>query len=127
MKVGDKIKRVRDGHENCPLGYVTEALKVDAHAVKYRRVDGTTGITLIRDFVVVVDGDPVTVETREVYTINNGTYGRLRIERGTVDQVAVAFTSRAGEREGMWFFLTADELDEAAANMSAVAKALRNV
>lgn len=129
MKAGDKIKRVRDAREYCPLGFVTEALLVDGHMVHYRHANGKEGIALKDLFEVVNDDGPVTVETREVYTINNGTYGRLCIKRtdNAPDQVGVAFTNSEGQKVGYWFLLTADELDEAAANLSALAKALRHV
>lgn len=128
IKAGDRAERVLNGAEQCPLGMIVDVLNVTKGQVWYIGKDGSELWSHIDNFKRVPPAF-VQVETREVYSIIPGTYGRLRVTRDSTrtDQVYACITCRLPDSAPVPLVpVNADELDALAEQFTTLAKALRN-
>lgn len=129
IKAGDRAERVLNGAEQCPVGMIVDVLNVEKSRLRYIGKDGSELWSHIGNFKRVPPAPFVTVETREVYSITPGTYGRLHVTRDSTrtDQVYAGITRRLPDSAPVSLVpVNADELDALAEQFTTLAKALRN-
>lgn len=119
FKVGDKVRRVSGRSFGNQIGYEGVISRIDGTWLHFP--DGTRGMS--HRFELVAPTGPVVTETVTKTRIVPGVYGSVTVLSDiNGDSVQVLLSNGADLKT--WY--TADELDAAAAVLSALAKGLRD-
>lgn len=133
FKVGDKVRRVSGTNSTTPKGFegvIREIRRDQDDDYEYRFDDGAWGYAMtlgVARWELVAPTGPVVTETVTKTRIVPGVYDRMRVDNtGKTGEVVIGLVHKDRVVSPFMTVLTADELDAAAAILSALAKGLRD-